>query len=84
MTTRNNTGIMNSKSHMQDYVRDLRIQPVAPQPKTSPVNAICDMILNKVGEQAYNEWLDTTPDDNDGFHRAAVEKLSNILGIKIQ
>jgi hypothetical protein len=55
-------------------------------------------ILEANGEgdkpQSFGDWLadkiaadikklDTTPDENDAFHRAAVEKLSQILGVKI-
>ena len=70
----NNTGINNSRAYLNEYVRTL-LTPTATTPKPVSVLPLCKMLLNMMGEQAYNEWIETTPNDNAGFQKAATEKL---------
>jgi hypothetical protein len=74
---RNNTGINNSKSYLNEYLRTLRTRP-ATTPKPNSVLPLCNMLLNMMGEQAYNEWIETAPDDNAAFVAAVTQKLKEL------
>ena len=38
-------------------------------------------ILDAIGKTAFDQWLDTTPDDNHGFYVACEEKLLQVAGV---
>jgi pyruvate/oxaloacetate carboxyltransferase len=55
---------------MQEYVRSLRT-PVS-------IMTICQAIVNIMGEEKYQAWIDTTPDEDEAFYRAAASKLAEL------
>jgi hypothetical protein len=77
MTTQNNTGILNSRAYINDYARSLRTVTQPAQPSSNTLT-LCQFILDKIGEQGYDEWLATTPDDNEGFEKAVGQKFTEV------
>jgi hypothetical protein len=44
------------------------------------VRDITDCIRSMIGEEAYREWWNAAPEDNDGFDAAADTLLLNLMG----
>lgn len=57
---------------------ELREQLAEQHRRRAHIMDVCQNILAILGDAKYSEWIETTPDDNEGFNRAAEAKLSEL------
>lgn len=67
--------MMEWKANLRDHQEEQREKAARLRGATVQT---CQSIADRLTPDEYTSWWDTTPDDNEGFYRAAQDKLSEL------